>query len=422
VSWGRDLGLYAMKRERNEWRHVSLPDELNVPRWLKTDREPWDDRVQWAPAGDRIAFIPSNIADYWFAPGGKVMVADADGSNEHLVAEDAEVPRWSPDGKRLSFARCEIDEGKSYDERSAKCALWIVPADGTSSEKLLVDDADSPPVWSPDGRFVAFLRHADPCPAYCRARIVVVGVEDHEPRAVGPDLVELAEYYPAPWPGLAWLPDAEPIAVTEDEARGDQLERQRCVDIWNRARMRPWPTGAVSVSIVSDRCQVTVSDYGAVCTQAAEMPFRFWCPSHGAGVHRLPPEDLVWNAHGEEDGKLSLFDEPKGSRLPLPKAPSHPMLDGWVMPYGKDRRPLPDLKLTKVAGTCEGGTGMPGHPFAYPDRYGVQCYWRDGEGRESCFTPEASVAAGDTVFCPTALWEEPYDPLSFFAVKVTDVY
>ena len=421
VSWGDDLGRYAMERQGHVWRRVPLPAELEVPRWLNVSQEPWDDRVQWAPAGDRIAFIPSNIADYWFSPGGKVMVADADGSNQHRVAEDAEVPRWSPDGKRLAFARCEI-EGKSWPERTATCSLWIVPADGIGSEKLLVDDADSPPVWSPDGRFVAFIRHSDPCRTYCRARIFVIGVEDHEPRAVGPDLVELAEYYPAPWPGLAWLPDAASnVAAGDDEVRGDQLELQRCVDIWNRARMRAWPTGAVSVSFVADRCQVTVSDYGAVCTQSAEMPFRFWCPSHGAGVHRLPPESLVWNAHGDEDGRISLFDEPKGPRLALPKAPQHPLLDGWVIPYGKDGEPLPDLKLTKVAGTCEVGA-MPGYPLAYPGRYSVRCFWGESEGSENCFVPRATVAAGDTVFCPDAWWERRYDPMSFFAVEVTDVY
>jgi hypothetical protein len=389
-------------------------------------QEPWDDRVQWAPAGDRIAFIPSEISDYWFAPDGNVVVADADGSNEHLVAEDAEVPRWSPDGKRLSFARCEIDEGKSYEERSAKCALWIAPADGNDSEKLLVDDADSPPVWSPDGRFVAFLRHSDPCRTYCRGRIFVVGVEDHhEPHAVGPELIELGEYYPVPWPGLAWLPDAAPnVAAADDDTRGDQLERQRCVDIWNRARMRPWRTGAVNVSIVGDRCQMTISDYGAVCAQSKEMPFRFWCPSHGAGIHRLPPEDIVWNAHGDEDGRISLFDEPKGPRLPLPNAPPHPLLDGWVIPYDNDGKPLAGLTLTTVGGYCEVETAMRGYPLDYPDRYSLRCCWNDSDGSADCFTPRAraKVAIGDTVLCPDATWDHAYDPMSFFAVRVTDVY
>jgi hypothetical protein len=339
VTDGGDRERYAVEREANVWRRVPLPAELKTPRWVKVFDEPWEDRVQWTPAGDRLAFIPSEIRDYWFASGGKLTVADADGSNRHVVAENAEVPRWSPDGMRLAFARCEIDAWESSDSKTASCSLWIVPADGTGSEKLLADDLASPPAWSPDGQFVAFVRQTGSCETYCRARISVVDLERHDPYAVGPELIEARNELGrlSFWDGLAWLPDSAPN--TAEEAHGDQLELQRCADIWNRARMRPYPTGAINVSIVHDRCQVTVSDYQAVCGQSAEMPFRFWCPSHGAGVHRLPPDDLVWNAHGNDDGRINLLDDPKGARLPLPKAPAHPLLDGWSSPTAKMASP-----------------------------------------------------------------------------------
>jgi hypothetical protein len=60
---------------------------------------------------------------------------------------------------------------------------------------------------------------------------------------------------------MAWLPETAPVIVpTHDDTGDDELELQRCVDVWNRARMHPWPTGPVNVSLVDDRCQVTVSD------------------------------------------------------------------------------------------------------------------------------------------------------------------
>ena len=426
VSDEGDLEKFAVEREGSAWRRVPLPDELRVPGWLNVSQEPWDDRVQWAPAGDRIAFVRPRERDYWFSPGGEVVVADADGSNERVVAEEAEVPRWSPDGKRLAFARCRVDDGdwrtNPFSRPTAECSLWIVQVDGKGSPRLLVQDTDSPPVWSPDGRFVAFIRQSDSCETYCRARLNVVGVEERDAHAVGPELIEARVEHGrlSFWDGLAWLPETAPHAA--DEADGDQIELQRCVDIWNRARMHPYPTGAINVSIVHDRCQVTVSDYEAVCSQSAEMPFRFWCPSHGAGVHRLPPDDLVWNAHGGKDGRISLFDEPKEPRLPLPKGPPHPLLDGWVLPYGEDGEPLAGLKLTTVVGYCEVETAVPGYPLDYPDRYPLQCYWNDSDGRADCFTPRAGVAIADTVLCPAATWDQAYDPMAFFAVKVTDVY
>jgi hypothetical protein len=93
-----------------------------------------------------------------------------------------------------------------------------------------------------------------------------------------------------------------------------------------------------------------------------------------------------------------------------------------VFPYGEDGEPLAGLKLTTVGGYCEVETAMPGYPLDYPDRYPRQCYWNDSEGRADCFTPRATVAIGDTVLCPAATWDHPYDPMSFFTVKVTDVY
>jgi hypothetical protein len=135
----------------------------------------------------------------------------------------------------------------------------------------------------------------------------------------------------------------------------------------------------------------------------------------------LPPESRVWNAHGDEDGTISLFDEPKGSRLPLPEAPPYRMLDGYVIPYGKNGEPLADLKLTEVAGTCERGTGNPvDDPPSYPDRYPERCWWKS-LGSYDCFKQPGRVELGDVVLCPDAYWEKAYDPLHFFRVTVTEL-
>jgi hypothetical protein len=265
---------------------------------------------------------------------------------------------------------------------------------------------------------VAFLRDVR-CETYCVDRIFVVPADGGKAHAVGPELMKPRRGFEW-WRGLAWLPDSVPVVSGRVKGEPiDQLELQRCVDIWNRARMYPWPTGLLNVHLVGDRCQVTVASYGGLCTQSAGMEFRYRCQSHGAGLHLLPPEDRVWNAHAAEDGQVRLFDPPKGPRLALPKAPPFPMLDGYVIPYGKDGEPLADLKVTEVAGTCY-GTGEPDrYPLALPDQYPARCWWH-GSGSDDCFKRPGRLAIGDVVLCPESAWKDVYEPMHFFKVKVVE--
>ena len=63
-------------------------------------------------------------------------------------------PRMSPDGERVLFSRSELD----WDENERITSLWIVNADGTDARRFTGEDGDSGARWSPDGRWVAFLR------------------------------------------------------------------------------------------------------------------------------------------------------------------------------------------------------------------------------------------------------------------------
>ena len=47
----------------------------------------------WSPDGQQVAFHRQ----------GSIMVVDTDGSNEHVLLDNATHPRWSPDGKRIAF-------------------------------------------------------------------------------------------------------------------------------------------------------------------------------------------------------------------------------------------------------------------------------------------------------------------------------
>ena len=64
-------------------------------------------------------------------------------------------PQLSPDGKLVAFVRTTTDLASG--KRNAD--IWIVPADGSATPRLLIggDGSENTPRWDPDGSHLAFL-------------------------------------------------------------------------------------------------------------------------------------------------------------------------------------------------------------------------------------------------------------------------
>ena len=105
----------------------------------------------WSPDGRRIAFD--------FADDTGVHIATMDPNGRHvrqLTFGPAiqEIPEWSPDGRWITFGAAPIFPG----EPGFHTDIWIMRANGSHKRQLTRGGFDGEPVFSPDGRRIAFAR------------------------------------------------------------------------------------------------------------------------------------------------------------------------------------------------------------------------------------------------------------------------
>jgi hypothetical protein len=114
----------------------------------------------WAPARDTIAF--AGCCDTALEPNRLFIVGLGDSPAREVVLPGVPLirhPVWSPDGRRIAFT-CVVVEGSPRDQFTDD--LCVVDRDGSNFERLTADPgSESDPAWSPDGRRIAFTQGAD---------------------------------------------------------------------------------------------------------------------------------------------------------------------------------------------------------------------------------------------------------------------
>jgi Tol biopolymer transport system component len=116
----------------------------------------------------RLTHVPSFFSD-WSPSGSRIAFDFADDAGEHLATMDPsgrhvrqltfgkgiqEIPRWSPDGRTITF-----DASPTLpDQPGFHTDIWAIRRDGTGARQLTRRGFDVEPVYSLDGRQIAFGR------------------------------------------------------------------------------------------------------------------------------------------------------------------------------------------------------------------------------------------------------------------------
>ncbi len=209
-------------------------DRYSIRSWRLDDRLPGADLAVGAM---QPAFGPEGAIAYRSGPSGSpgIFLLQADGSIRQLTKRRGDMwPRWAPDGRQILFTSAtrsadgsphiylvdvatraveDLGPGQHADWSQVggiifhdcdlggeRCGLWLM--DPLTLERGLVTDVpdDSNPVWSPDGRYVAFMSSG-------RSQSWDVFILDLDRNAIQPVASHPAE------DGLpAWAPDSSAIA------------------------------------------------------------------------------------------------------------------------------------------------------------------------------------------------------------------
>ena len=146
VAVSRDCGIWLVGSDANGLREVAKPKVGGCA------NEP-----AWSPDGSKLAFV--RRATTSIRPGA-IVVMRASGGAERAVSQhevtghspyDA-FPSWSPDGKKIAFARAKLWDGEPP-------TVWVMNADGTGQHSFPQPKEraiTNMPSWSADGRKLAF--------------------------------------------------------------------------------------------------------------------------------------------------------------------------------------------------------------------------------------------------------------------------
>jgi dipeptidyl aminopeptidase/acylaminoacyl peptidase len=181
----------------------------------RADKKEWDERVKQKDdahyAEHKLTW--THIWVYDLSSGRKQQITT--GNFDHNS------PRWSPDGRWIAFASNRTGTQMGDPDRSDNSDILIVPADSGAVRALTTNRGpDSNPVFSPDGRWIAYVSSDHENSSANQMDVRVVPVEGGEPRNLTADF----DYSMG---GLEWAPDSRHIYASAAAGLTSRLYRLR---------------------------------------------------------------------------------------------------------------------------------------------------------------------------------------------------
>lgn len=230
----------------------------------------WDSAPRFAGDGETVIFVSGRRPRGLEPESGRLYRLRLGGEPEPLTGGDlaARAPAVSPDGKRLAFlARAVGDSSSGGSAGGAEETagdgydLWTMPAAGGEPRRLTRHPGDEgAPVWSPDGRFLAYTFDAGlarfsgdtrgaAAPEHAGLAVIPTGSEEAPPRVLLTDEALPPRGTPAGAP--TWTPDGAGLvwaAPFAPAAEAEPFDALYLLDASGEAGPRPLVTEAADLS------------------------------------------------------------------------------------------------------------------------------------------------------------------------------